>query len=1242
MLEIESRHIAELDDEMLRNLIGLLCEEELKSHRLDIRNVMWGGNQNASDGGIDVYCEYEGTIDNNSFVPRNKTGFQVKLSDYTPSKIKDEMLKNGLLKESIQELCKEGGAYILVCGRSSISHSAYKNRINAMREAVCGNQGADDICLDYFDGNRIATWVRSYPSIIVWVREKIDRTLQGWRSFGEWSDIQHKTYKAYVIDQEKRLYDYLENQEITVLEGIQKFRSMINKGAAIIRLTGLSGVGKTRFLEELFDKEIGTNAISATKVIYADAANTLCPTTEQMLKELIIKNTDVVVIIDNCSSSLHKQLMQVCRGEKAKLSLITVEYDVTDENAEETAAFVLKPATDNVIEILISQNYPGIPLAVVRHLVELSGDNARLALLLAKCAVEFGRDINTINDSQLFNRLFWQKGQEDIMLEKTAEVFSLLYSVDYEDEEEESELYKLSEMADIKLRDVVRNLEELKKRDILQIRGKWCAILPHALSNYLAKRSIQYFREIGIRKELIFAGTERMKTSFAHRISFLGNDDIVSRIAEEWLKTEFRDLASVRKCQADCFSYLAKVKPQIALEYIERDWDRLRDYSYQMNKFMRIVSDLVYCPDYFAQCIELLIKRGKGSSLFPEIQKYFQYNAYMYKQCADVRLEKIKQWIESGKEKLAFACLEKALERSYWFGVEYGEYNISNRVIKQNTEEDERYWFFKFIGYIKELVIKEKLSDLLELQQFGDNLLALVRQGFGNQVYEVVASIRQCIFWREGFVIVQRKLHFKDRYTDYAFTMLKSIAKLLEPQNMEEEIIYWCTSSTYEIYDLDNSIEETSRKHSKKLKYYGKMLANNLDLFKQVCKTLILSQAKLFLFVIGRELAKSIYYDEIWTKTCDVLSINKYSSGSIEILNGLLTDQVYENKVEKKLASLLADDALVPAYISVVAKGNFFQKEFSRFYQVVKEQKADIKNFFILNQSRGFLELSLKDFMLCINTLDKYESCDALVFNLISYKLLYEKDSNGEIKEEMKCEILAYLVNSTLSLYNLGKDVQTEIIYSYVKTIISLTCNEVGDYFGRYVSSFYRWVKEDIEQNCKISYEVSSILSEMYKLQPILFLDVFVENAEHNSNVLRELEDGIHKGPLSENRTDILVHWCNQKPDERYDKVFDCIFGYEYIEGKYQWGECVIAALNYVLDRKAIVDKLIKKIAPVSTNSSWSVERERRTGLFDLFETDYDVEIVEMAKNRKKEYLDRTEMYRRQELEREKQLQRFE
>ena len=1238
MLEIESGHIAELDDEMLRNLIGLLCEEELKSYGINVGRVLWGGNQNASDGGIDVYCEYEGEIDSNSFVPRNKVGFQVKLSDYAPSKIKGEMHKDGALKDSIKELCKENGAYILACGKSSVSEPACRNRINAMREAVQGNPGADNIYLDYYDSNRIATWVRKYPSMVVWAREKIDRSLQGWKSFGEWSDIQHKIYKTYILDQEKRVYDYLENQQITVLEGIQKFRNLIHKGAVIIRLTGLSGVGKTRFLEALFDKNVGTNALSVTKVIYADAANNLCPTTEQMLKELAMKGADVVVIIDNCSSSMHKQLMEVCRNENVRLSLITVEYDVGDENTEETAAFVLKPAADNVIEVLISKNFPEISPAVVRHLVELSGGNARLAFLLAKC----GRDINVINDVELFRRLFWQKGREDTILEKTAEVFSLLYSVDYEDEGEDGELFRLSEMAGIKLRDAVRSLQELKNRDILQTRGKWCAILPHALSNYLAERSIQYYRGNEIRKTIIIAGTPRMKVSFAHRLSFLGNEEIAGRIAEDWLKAEFRDLTVIRENQAECFCYLARLKPDIALEYLERDWDMLQEYSYQTNRFISMVSDMAYYPEYFAQCIELLIKREKGNNFHTKARDYFQYNCYMDKHCTDVRLEKMKQWMEEGKGGLAFDCLEATLEQGYGNRVEYSDCYIHNKPIKRNTDEDEKYWFSQFIAYMEELVMDGKWADLLALKQFGDRFLALAGKGYGREIYGAVTEIRKRTFWGEGFTAVRRKLHFKNRYTDENVSTLQDLANILEPKNIEEEILYWCTSGTYELYDLGESIEEAEKKHHETVKRYGHILAGNLELFTHISKRLILSRAGLFLILIGRELAKSVECDKFGDISCNVLAENEYFSGNVYILQGLIADGTYDEKVKSRLAGLLENDALIPAYIKIVAERNFFQKEFKRFLQVIKEKKADIIQFNILSSCGGFLELPLDDFMLCIHALGDYADCGAVVFELLSSKLTNEKEINKEISEETKCAILTYLSLSTISLFSPMKNIPMDIMHYNVKTIITLTCGGGVNSSRDYIPVFYNWIKKDIENNYSGFYEISSIVEELYNLQPILFLETFIETVERNSNVCSALKDGYDKGPLSRIALNDLIPWCNQRPDERYNKVFDCISGYEIIEGTYQWRDCVLAALKNVQDRKALVYKLMKKIDPTFTGSSWSVEYERREVLFDLFERDKDAEIVMMVKNRRKEYQDITEQFRKSEKEREMDKQRFE
>ena len=68
----------------------------------------------------------------------------------------------------------------------------------------------------------------------------------------------------------------------------------------------------------------------------------------------------------------------------------------------------------------------------------------------------------------------------------------------------------------------------------------------------------------------------------------------------------------------------------------------------------------------------------------------------------------------------------------------------------------------------------------------------------------------------------------------------------------------------------------------------------------------------------------------------------------------------------------------------------------------------------------------------------------------------------------------------------------------------------------------------------------------------------------------------------------------------------------------------------------------MESIDPTYTNTSWSAERELMESLFDLFESDSDDEVAELAKNRRKEYREITEWYRKREMENEKLMQRFE
>jgi len=188
MFEITSDEIAVLKDDDLRALVGLLCEAELRTRGLSASAVTWGGNQDARDGGIDVRVSLprDATID--GFVPKAESGYQVKKPEIGSSDISKEMRPKGKIRPAIQELAEKGGAYVIVSSGSSVTDSGRKERLAAMASAVKDVPNADALVLDFFDRSRIATWVRSHPGWIPWVRDRIGKRIQGWQSFGAWAN----------------------------------------------------------------------------------------------------------------------------------------------------------------------------------------------------------------------------------------------------------------------------------------------------------------------------------------------------------------------------------------------------------------------------------------------------------------------------------------------------------------------------------------------------------------------------------------------------------------------------------------------------------------------------------------------------------------------------------------------------------------------------------------------------------------------------------------------------------------------------------------------------------------------------------------------------------------------------------------------------------------------------------------------------------------------------------------------
>ena len=188
-VEIPKDQLLWLNDAELRELVARLCEAELSRAGAPVSAVRWGGAQTAPDGGLDVDVQMEDPEFQGDFVPRARTGFQVKKSKMPPGKIIGEMSPKGILRPIFSELARYNGCYVIV----SLGDDPTPNgrplaeRKKAMQGQIEAVESLGNLHTEFYGRNDLATWLRQHPGVQLWVREKLGLPLSGWRPFGKWS-----------------------------------------------------------------------------------------------------------------------------------------------------------------------------------------------------------------------------------------------------------------------------------------------------------------------------------------------------------------------------------------------------------------------------------------------------------------------------------------------------------------------------------------------------------------------------------------------------------------------------------------------------------------------------------------------------------------------------------------------------------------------------------------------------------------------------------------------------------------------------------------------------------------------------------------------------------------------------------------------------------------------------------------------------------------------------------------------
>lgn len=946
MLELTGTQVAKLDDTDLRELVRRLCEAELRRNNQPVASVTAGGNQTAPDGGIDVRVELPThvTLD---FIPRSQTGFQVKCEDMPTAKLKKEMCPAGKLRPSILQLIETGGAYIIVSSKGSVADGPLIKRIAAMRAAIGNAPNAATAELRFYDRNRLATWVRGYPGVEQWLRGRIGEPLSGWKSYGNWAG--DKTDAPYLKDDLGRVFSKTTGspEAMSVTQGIDAIRQQLEKPGQTVRLIGLSGTGKTRLVQALFESEAGGQPLDTAIAVYTDQGHSPIPSARDMMEKLGANGLRAIVVVDNCTPETHQALAKIVAAHSSCLSLITVEYDVRDDEPEETQVFELTGSSPTVLDGILARLAPHVTPSDRWRIVEFSDGNARVALALVR-TLKKGQTLGFLNDNELFKRLFMQNQEPDETLLRAAEACSLVYSFEgVAIDGADAELPILAALVALTPKELFRQVATLKNRQLVQTRSKWRAVLPHALANRLAKQALEKLPRSEIMSA--FQGHERLLKSFSRRLSYLHDSPEACEIAQQWMGKWLANPTTLNELEQALFFNLAPLAPEQALANIEMAVNGDQGIAFisswsSREQWMALVRSLAYDPKLFDRAARLCLayaeaekpKNRTGKDIWKALF-HLHLSGTMappQQRIAFLRNSLLNQ--KPSQQEIALLALSGMLQASHFssnhdfsFGAHPRSYGW-----RPESADDFRTWYCGVFELVKELARPGSPHRDSVRASVARQLRPLwYHSGIRQEVAALIKNLAETDGWPEGWAAIRSALRYDGKKMPLAdLEIIKKLEQLLQPITLKERVNAYVFTPVLQILDENEdgfgaagASTNIFERIAEKIERLAKEVISDEALLQQLLPRLLSHDCReKYSFGKGLALASS-NIDTHWKQLCVAFSQIDPSKRDIKLLVGFMegVDQV-DTAIAENILDFVVGDPILKEYFPTLQGTRYY------------------------------------------------------------------------------------------------------------------------------------------------------------------------------------------------------------------------------------------------------------------------------------------------------------------------------
>jgi hypothetical protein len=537
--------------------------------------------EDIGDEGVDARLDSDSST---AWIPAGVSAWQFKAGDLRPAQCRTELRGAAFALE----ILRGGGQYRLVIGASLTPAKLEKRHAALLEEAATLGLEIDGELIKILHADSLASWAESFPALAAW--PALGGYGPGTLTFEGWAASNQHT-AAFVQSEERT----------TIQDSIRGL--VTDSGTVDLRITGVSGLGKTRLVLETF-RASGLERL----IVYlkADA------TPHTVLMHLMSQGRTAIVVVDESTRDQHKSLAELIPSGSA-LRLITIGEP--DSQAGLLApVFTLQSLAGEAMDTVILRNQPSLGTELRRVIVETAGGNVGYALFLARRIAE-NPDIRTaglVTPDAI--RQFVSQSLPTGSGFLASSVLALFSRIGY-DGERASELDLVAATFGFTTNELRTAARGLAEAGLLSSHGRYRAVAPHPMAVFLAAAAWEEYGDQIVR-DLLPKLDSNMSARLFRRAADIGEFEPTRSAVLRLLREDgpFASLEMIdRAGSSDLLTELAVMAPRevsrkLATMLTDADEDELRSRTSIRRGLVWTLGKLVWHSYTFEEAADGLLR----------------------------------------------------------------------------------------------------------------------------------------------------------------------------------------------------------------------------------------------------------------------------------------------------------------------------------------------------------------------------------------------------------------------------------------------------------------------------------------------------------------------------------------------------------------------------------------------------------------------------------------------------------